>query len=111
MDTNIHNNSLNGGGNDNVIIRIPFLNEFNNIIFKSDLNGSITPGSNLVWNKELSNLNLKTWSQNNYVEKAYLVNERAGSTDRDDDKAKTYYRPNNSTIYIYTFRPIIEYRE
>lgn len=97
-----------GGGNNNVIIRIPFLNEFRNIIFKSDLNGSITPGSNLVWNKELSKFH--TWSQNNYVEKAYSVNERAESNDR-SNKAVTYYRPNNSTIYIYTFRPIIEYRE
>ena len=87
-----------GGGNNNVIIRIPFLNEFRNIIFKSDLNGSITPGSNFVWNKVLSDI--WTWSQNNYVENAYLVDERAGSNEH-DNKAKAYYRPNNSTIYIY----------
>ena len=109
MDMNIHNNSLNvGGGNNNVIIRIPFLNEFRNIIFKSDLNGSITPGSNLVWNKALSYRN--TWSQNNHVEKAYLVDESKEINDR-NNKAATYYQPNNSTTYIYTFRPIIEYRE
>ena len=96
-----------GGGNNNVIIRIPSLNEFNNIIFKSDLNGSITPGSNLVWNKALSNL--CTWSQNNYAEKAYLMDERAeGNKLNNKDKNSAVY--SNGT-YRFTFRPIIEYRE
>ena len=81
------------------------MNEFRNIIFKSDLNGSITPGSNLVWNKALSNRN--TWSQNNYVENAYLVAEFAES-DALNNKDSTNY---NNNTYSYTFRPIIEYRE
>ena len=87
-----------GGGNNNVIIRIPFLNEFRNIIFKSDLNGSITPGSNLVWNKALSNL--RTWSQNNDKGYASLAYEFGEIYDH-DNKAVTYYSPNNSTTYIY----------
>ena len=84
------------------------MNEFRNIIFKSDLNGSITPGSNLVWNKALSYR--ITWSQNNDVGNAYLVDEHAESNEH-NNKAATYYHPNNSTTYIHTFRPIIEYRE
>ena len=79
------------------------MNEFRNIIFKSDLNGSITPGSNLVWNKAL--FYLRTWSQNNYAENAYLVDERAEG-DSVENKAATSYSSNS-----YTFRPIIEYRE
>ena len=79
------------------------MNEFRNIIFKSDLNGSITPGSNFVWNKEL--FNLYTWSQNNYVENAYSVDEYAESnTHNNKDYTYEYYNR-------YTFRPIIEYRE
>ena len=92
-----------GGGNNNVIIRIPSLNEFNNIIFKSDLNGSITPGSNLVWNKAVSNLS--TWSQNNYAGNAFFVNELS-EFDNEKNKDATSY----SSI-VYAFRPIIEYRE
>ena len=101
--------SLNGGGNSLNIIRVPSVNEARKIIFKSDLNGNITPGSNLVWNKALSNL--RTWSQNNDVGNAYLVDEHAESNEH-NNKAATYHRhPNNSTTYIHTFRPIIEYRE
>ena len=95
-----------GGGNNNVIIRIPFLNEFKNIIFKSDLNGSITPGSSLVWNKvSYDPYVLLTWSQNNYVENAYSVDEYAESnTHNNKDYTYEYYNR-------YAFRPIIEYRE
>lgn len=78
------------------------MNEFRNIIFKSDLNGSITPGSNLVWNNKALPYLSNTWSQNNYVEKAYLVDERAESNDR-NNKAATYYHPNNSITYIYIY--------
>ena len=100
------------GGNNNVIIRIPFLNEFRNIIFKSDLNGSITPGSNLVWNRVPYEIyNWCTWSQNNYVENAYLVDELAASESHNqNNKAKTSYF-NSYNYYTYAFRPIIEYRE
>ena len=80
------------------------MNEFRNIIFKSDLNGSITPGSNFVWNKAL--FNLRTWSQNNYVENAYLVDELAEESDTVENKAAASYSSNK-----YAFRPIIEYRE
>ena len=93
-----------GGGNNNVIIRIPFLNEFRNIIFKSDLNGSITPGSSLVWNKLL--FNHCTWSQDNYVESAFLVDELKEGHNP-ENKAAISYSSNRYTA----FRHIIEYRE
>ena len=83
------------------------MKEAENIIFKSDLNGSITPGSNLVWNKALSNL--RTWSQNNDVGNAYLVDEHAESNEH-NNKAATYYHPNSSSVYLHTFRPIFDYR-
>ena len=52
MDTNIHHNSLNGGGNNNVIIRIPSKNEHSNILLNSDLNGTIDIATSKlnVWN-------------------------------------------------------------
>ena len=116
-----------GGGNNNVIIRIPSQNEHNNILLNSDLNGNIdiTTSKLNVWNctkvgipvydapgfdfSMLQNnstynfINLsKHWGGGDYVQSYYNMNKSNKSF------IKTNYE---SDLTLPCFRPIIEYRE
>lgn len=91
-----------GGGN-NYLIRTPSLNEHKNILYNSDLNGSITIGNDSTWNKR----SIYCWNQNNKTYTSYII--------REDDRADRYDNKNATSVYgysiVYGYRPVIEYRD
>ena len=93
--------SLNGGGN-NYLIRTPSLNEHENILYNSDLNGSITIGNDSTWNKG----SLYCWNQDNKTDTGYV---------RREDNMSNVYVNKNECYYSYSrthgYRPVIEYRD
>lgn len=116
-----------GGGNNNVIIRIPSQNEHNNILLNSDLNGNIdiTTSKLNVWNctkvgmpfddapgfdfSILQNnstynfINLsKHWNGGKYVQSYYNMNKS------NKDFIKTNYE---NDLTLPCFRPIFEFNQ
>ena len=110
-----------GGGNNNVIIRIPSKNEHSNILLNSDLNGNIdTTTSKLnVWNFKydgtgfdfsmLQNnstynfINLsKHWNGGDYVQSYYTMNK--------SNKSIIKYNHNND-IALPCFRPMFVFNQ
>ena len=97
--------SLNGGGGNNYLIRTPSLNEHKNILYNSDLNGSITIGNDSTWNK----VSIFCWNQDNTID--------AGYTKREDNRFNAYENKNeyywytSSSTKVYGYRPVIEYRD
>ena len=93
--------SLNGGGN-NYLIRTPSLNEHENILYNSDLNGSITIGNDSTWNK----VSIYCWNQDNKTDTGYIRNE--------NDRFNQGSYLNKNELHYYTthaYRPVIEYRD
>lgn len=93
--------SLNGGGGNNYLIRTPSLNEHENILYNSDLNGSITIGHDSTWNKVSY-----CWNQDNKTDTGYIRNE----TNRFN---QGFYVNKNEYNYSgsHGYRPVIEYRD
>lgn len=81
------------------------MNEIENIIFKSDLNGNITPGNSNTWKTDM---NYYMWTQNNINNNAYtafMMNSQMFL--RLLEKAIT-------SVYgsgTMSFHPVIEYSE
>lgn len=97
-----------GGGNSLNIIRLPSVNEVKNIIFTTDLNGSITPWDVNVWHWITNYL---WWSQNNENDTAYATGSQISNPIAYKNpflKNTTY---NQAWSMIYVFGPIIEYKE
>ena len=92
-----------GGGN-NYLIRTPSLNEHENILYNSDLNGSITIGNNSTWNKG-GNI---CWNQDNKTDTGYIriENNRFAEGGQYVNKNAYYLYAN-----MYGYRPVIEYRD
>lgn len=89
-----------GGGN--YLIRTPSLNEHENILYNSDLNGSITISNDSTWNKG----SIYCWNQDNTIDVGYIR--------REDDRASKYDNKNAillSYLNTYGYRPVIEYRD
>ena len=94
-----------GGGN-NYLIRTPSLNEHENILYNSDLNGSITIGNDSTWN----NIGpIFCWNQDNKTNTGYIRREpnRFG---------EGYYKNKAWDADYYNnayggYRPVIEYRD
>ena len=104
--SNINIKSDMGGGNPLNIIRIPSLNEIKNIIFKSDLNGSITPGNSNTWKIYM---NYMMWSQNNKNDIAYaaeMMNSKMSTNSFEKSATGAVYGGD-----ITSFHPFIEYSE
>ena len=97
-----------GGGNYFNIIRVASMNEVKNIIFSSDLNGSITPSDGNTWQCNKSTFVM--WSQNNVNAVAYVIgNSGAGAATFGFEKNTLF-----SSIWsgkAMLFGPIIEYSE
>lgn len=93
--------SLNGGGN-NYLIRTPSLNEHENILYNSDLNGSITIGNNSTWNRSIF-----CWNQDNKTDTGYIR--------RENNRFNEGYYVNKTDPWSYSnmygYRPVIEYRD
>ena len=90
-----------GGGN-NYLIRTPSLNEHENILYNSDLNGSITIGNNSTWNKG----SIFCWNQDNKNNTGYIRNET--------NRFNQGFYLNKNEYYDYGmhgYRPVIEYRD
>ena len=96
--------SLNGGGN-NYLIRTPSLNEHKNILYNSDLNGSITIGNDSTWNKR----SIYCWDQDNKTDTGYMIEENNGYDSYENKNS--YYYNYNSIRHGYGYRPVIEYRD
>lgn len=94
-----------GGGNSPNLIKIPSLNEVENIIVNSDLNGSITPGNLNTWQFDEWH---PWWTQNNSNEyatmKALKINGTNIYKNRDYQDDYIGYIP----LYFY---PVIEFKE
>ena len=91
-----------GGGN-NYLIRTPSLNEHENILYNSDLNGSITIGNDSTWNKG----SIFCWIQDNKTDTGYIRIEN-------NRFSEGYYVNKNEFYFHYTmngYRPVIEYRD
>lgn len=88
-----------GGGN-NYLIRTPSLNEHENILYNSDLNGSITIGNNSTWNKSIF-----CWNQDNKTDTGYIRKETNRFSERD------YVNKNAYNSNVFGYRPVIEYRD
>lgn len=114
-----------GGGNNNVIIRIPFKNEYINILQNSDLNGSIdtTSSKSNVWNFNYSGMTLdfsvlqdnsaysfnipaaeRNWSSGDgYVPSYYTMDKSNAST--------ISYGWQSGNFTLPCFRPIFEFNQ
>lgn len=81
------------------------MNEVNIIIFKSDLNGTITPGNRNTW--QIENTWTPWWTQNNSNSTAYiraLRDSNIGLINKNDVWNYNWSEP-------HCFLPVIEYRE
>lgn len=94
-----------GGGNPLNLIRVPSLNEVKNIIFSSDLNGSITIKNINTW--QFNNIRTPWWIQNNDNKFAYASSLIDINLAHDD---KTYI-VNSDLGNPLCFHTVIEFRE
>lgn len=113
-----------GGGNNNVIIRIPSKNEYDNIVLKSNLNGTIDTASSKsnVWNFIPETYNtfvdfsiLQDNSTYNFINLAAVnIGNGYNISYYNMDKSNTniiFYGYNNWNRTIPCFRPIFEFKQ
>lgn len=112
-----------GGGNNNVIIRIPSKNEYINILQNSDLNGTIdtTSSKSNVWNFNYSGsaFDYSMLQDNTTYSFSIPSSAYAGSsgvipsyhTMDKSNKDMIYYGWNNSAFTVPCFRPIFEFNQ
>lgn len=91
-----------GGGN-NYLIRTPSLNEHENMLYNSDLNGSITIGNNSTWNKG----SMFCLIQDNTTDTGYSRRENK----RFEEYGYRHKTLTSSSYIIHGYRPVIEYRD
>lgn len=90
-----------GGGN--YLIRTPSLNEHENILYNSDLNGSITIGNDSTWNKG----SIFCWNQDNKTDNGNSRRENK----RFEECGSRHKTLTSSSYIIHGYRPVIEYRD
>ena len=100
--------SMGGGGNNLNLIRVPSLNEVENIIFTTDLNGTISPSDTNVWHWIV---NYHRWSQNNVNGNSYVTGLQSGQGGIYKGLCLKNGLYDSAWGQIFVFSPIIEYNE
>ena len=113
-----------GGGNNNVIIRIPSKNEYINILQNSDLNGTIidtTSSKSNVWNFNYGRMTFDYSMLQDNSEYSFIIPSRINQGSANNvpsyhtmDKSNTvviYYGWQNSGFTVPCFRPMFEFNQ